>query len=82
MDRSNHTICPRDSFSRNFKCSAVIWTGARKWKAQRHVYAFVKCMQFQRDQSLIVVHAKNRVEFAFDRPMENCVRGMRPGENE
>ena len=79
IDRGDHAVGSRHSFAGNFKRSAMIWTGASKWKAQRDIHAFVKGVQLERDQPLIVVHAKNRVEFAFDRAVENCVRGMRPG---
>jgi len=40
----------------------------------------MKCVQLQWDKGLIVIHAKHRIEFAFDRPVKNRVR--RNGTNE
>ena len=45
IDRGNHAVGSRDSFSGNFKCGAVISTGARKRKTQRDIHAFVKCVK-------------------------------------
>ena len=75
INRGDHAVGTRDSFAGNFKRGAVIGTGARKRKAERHVHAVVKCVKLQRDQSLIVIHAEHRVEFTFNRAMENCVGG-------
>ena len=38
----------------------------------------MKRVHFQRDQSLIVIHAENGIEFAFDSTMKNRVRRVRP----
>ena len=73
INRGDHAVGTRDAFARNFKCSAVVGTGARKRQPERYVHAAVECVQLQRNQSLIVVHAKYRVEFAFNRSVENGV---------
>ncbi len=52
---------------------AVIGAGARKRQAERHVHAAMKRVQLERDQSLIVIHAKNGIELAFSRAMKDCV---------
>ena len=74
VDRGDHAVGARDPFSGNFKRSAVIGAGPREGETQRHVHTFVKGMQLQWDQTLIVIHAKHRVEFAFNHAMKNCVR--------
>src|SRR5262245_24471833 len=66
IDRGYHAVGPGDSFAGNFKCSAVIGTGARKRKTERHIHTLVKGVKFQRDQTLIVIHAKYRIEYAFN----------------
>src|SRR5205823_9617235 len=76
INGGDHAVGASDAFPGNFKCCAVIGTGARKWEAQRDVHTFVKGMQLQWDQSLIVIHAKHRVEVALNRAMENCVGGV------
>ena len=81
IDGGDHAVRAGDSFAGNFKRGAVIGTGARKRKAKRHVHTFVKGVKFQRNQSLIVIHAEYRIEFAFNRTMKNCVGGMGPDEN-
>src|SRR2546430_13675163 len=81
IDRCEHAVGSRDSLAGNFKCCAVIGTGARKWEAQRDVHTFVKGMQLQWDQSLIVIHAKHRVEVALNRAMEHCVGRVGTSKN-
>ena len=39
-------------------------------------------MQLQWYKGLIVIHAKHRIEFAFDRPVKNRVRRNGTGDNE
>src|SRR6267378_7747875 len=73
IDGGDHAVRSRESFSGNFKRSAVIGAGPREGETQRHVHTFVKGMQLQWDQSLIVIHAKHRIEFAFNRAVKNCV---------
>ena len=51
----------------------MVRAGSRKWESQGDVYAFVKGLQLQWDQSLIVIHTKYRVEFALNRAVENRV---------
>ena len=80
INRGDHAVGTRDAFARNFKCSAVVGTGARKRQPERYVHAAVECVELQRNQSLIVVHAKYRVEFAFNRSVENGVRRNRTND--
>ena len=70
----DHAVGSRDTFAGDFKCSAMVRTGAREWQPERYVHAAVKCVQLQRNQSLIVVHAKHRIEFTFNGTVENGVR--------
>ena len=79
IDGGDHTVRTSHSFTGNFERGAVIGAGARKGKPKRHVHTLVKGVEFQRNQSLIVIHAEYRVEFAFNRTMKNCVGGVRPG---
>ena len=79
IDRCDHAIRLRESLAGNIKRSAVIRAGSRKWESQGDVYAFVKRMQLQWDQSLIVIHTKYRVEFAFNGAMKNRVWRVWPG---
>jgi hypothetical protein len=51
----------------------MIGTGARKRKAKRHIHTLVKGVKFQRNQSLIVIHAEHRIEFIFNRTVEDGV---------
>ncbi|KAF5408223.1 MAG: hypothetical protein Udaeo2_15990 [Candidatus Udaeobacter sp.] len=51
----------------------MIGTGARKRKTERHIYALVKGVKFQRDQPLIVIHAEYRIEFIFNRTVKDGV---------
>ena len=81
INRGDHAVGTRDAFARNFKCSAVVGTGAGKRQPERYVHAAVERVQLQWDQSLIVVHAKHRVEFAFNRAVENSVGRNRTDEN-
>ena len=73
-DRCDHAFRVRDSLARNFESGSVIRTGAREWQAKRDVHPFVKSVQFQRDQSLVVIHTKDRPEFSFDRAVEYRIR--------
>ena len=81
IDRGDHAVGTRDAFAGNFKRGAVIGTGARKRQAKRHIHTAVEGVQFQWDQSLIVIHAEHRVEFAFNRAVKNGVGRNRTGEN-
>src|SRR5205809_7199948 len=81
IDRRDHAVRTCNSFAGNFKRGAVIGTGARKRKPKRRVHTLVKGVEFQRNQSLIVIHAKYRIEFAFDRTMKNCVGRVGACEN-
>jgi len=57
----------------------MVRAGSRKWESQGHVYAFVKRMQLQWDQSLIVIHTKYCVEFALNGAVKNSVWRVGPG---
>ena len=73
INRGDHAVGTGDSFAGNFKRSAVIGTGARKRKTECHIHALVKGMKFQRDQTLVVIHAEYRIEFAFNSTMKDGV---------
>src|ERR1051326_756099 len=77
VDRRDHAVGLRDSFAGDLECGAVIGTRARKWKTKCRVHAAVKGVQLERDEGLIVIHAKHGIEFTFDCAMENSVGGMR-----
>ena len=72
-DRGDHAVGPRDALAGDRKSGAVIRAGARERQAKSDVHAFMESVQFQRDQSLIVIHAKHAVEFSLDRAMKNGV---------
>ena len=72
-DRGDHAVGPGDALAGDRESSAVIGAGARKWESECDVHTFMERVQLQRDQSLIVIHAKDRVEFSLDRPVENGV---------
>ena len=72
----------RDSFSGDLECCSVIGTRAWEWQAECRVHAVMKRIQLQRNQTLIVIHAKHGVEFAVGRAMKDCVRRMRARKDE
>ena len=53
--------------------SAMIRAGARERESKSDIHSFMECVQFQRDQSLIVIHAKDPVEFSLNRTVKNGV---------
>ena len=59
-----HAVWSRDAFAGNLKRGAVIGAGARKRQTESDVHAFVKRMQLERDEPLIVIHAKDAVPLA------------------
>ena len=81
-DRSDHTIGPSNTFAGNLKRGAVVGACARERETDRNVHAAVKRVQLERDQSLIVIHAKDGIELAFDSAMEDRVGGMWTSEDE
>ena len=74
IDGGDHTVGPRDSFAGDGKGRAVVGAGPRKWQAKGHVHAAMKGVQFQRDQSLIVIHAEGGIPLLVGKVMEQCVR--------
>src|SRR5207248_8854041 len=80
IDRCDHTVGTGNSLAGNFKCGAVIGTGSRKRKAKRYVHTLVKGVKFQRDQSLIVIHAEYRIELIFNHMVKDGVGGVVTGE--
>ena len=59
---------------------AVVGTGAGVGQTKGHVHAGVEGEEFERDQSLVVIHAEDAVEFPGHGAMENGVRRVRAGE--
>ena len=80
-DCSNHAVMVRDSLAGNPKRRAVIGTGARKGQTEGHIHAAVESVQFQWDQTLVVIHAENGIEFIFRGAMENCIGRKRTDED-
>ena len=80
IDRRNHAVGARDAFTRDIERGAVIGAGARKRKAEGNVYAGMEGMQFQRNQTLVVIHAEGSVPFLVSEVEEERVRGMGAGE--
>src|SRR5205085_1777874 len=78
IDRGDHAVGAGDSFAGDFECGAVIGTGARKRQTERYVHAVVECVQLQRDQTLVVIHAEYGIELTVDCAMENGIWRSRP----
>ena len=57
---------------------AVVRAGAYEREAERDIHPFVERMKFERDQPLVVIHAKHSVKFPLDRAVENRVWSERP----
>lgn len=51
----------------------MIWAGARERQSKSDVYALMECVHFQRNQSLIVIHAEDPIEFSLDRTVKDGV---------
>src|SRR6476469_10805266 len=58
IDRGNHAVGPREVFPCDLESGAVIGARSGKGKPEGDVHAFVKRVEFQRDESLIVIHAE------------------------
>ena len=72
---SRRSCCRPARFPRpRWKSSAVIRAGARERKAEGDIHAFMEGVEFQWDQALIVIHAKDSVEFPLHGAMENGIR--------
>ena len=56
----------------------MIGTRANKWQAERDIHTFMKRMQLERDQPLVVIHAKNSVKIPLHRPVKKRIRRQRP----
>src|SRR5437764_6565868 len=74
IDRRNHTVGASDAFARDVEGGAMIGAGSGKGQAESNVYAGMEGMQFQRDQTLIVVHANCGVPFLVSEMEEERVR--------
>ncbi len=55
----------------------MVHRGADEWRSQRQCHATVEMVQFERDQTLIVIHAHHRVVIAARRMMKQTIRGKR-----
>ena len=58
----------------------MIRAGAGLRKTEGDVHRFVEIQQFQRDQSLVVIHREDRIVFPQRRIAENGIRNVRAGE--
>src|SRR5213076_2987736 len=81
IDRGDHAVRPRNVFAGDVEGGSVIGACARERKTERYVYAFVKGVQLQRNQSLVVIHAKHGVPGAICSVIKNSVGGKRTGDD-
>src|SRR2546423_4568493 len=80
IDRGDHAISPRNVFAGDVEGRSMIGACAREGKTERYVYAFVKGVQLQRNQSLVVINAKHGVPGAVRGVIKNGVGGKRTGD--
>jgi hypothetical protein len=80
-DCRDHAVLPRDAFASNLEGCAVIGAGARKRQTERNVHAAVESVQLQWDQTLIVIHAENGIEFTFSGATKDGVGRKRADED-
>ena len=52
----------------------MIRTRSGKGQAQRHIYAVVEGMEFERNEPLIVIHAEDRVELTPNHAVKEGIR--------
>ena len=57
----------------DLKGRAVVRAGANEREAEGDIHPFVKRVELEWDQALVVIHAKNAIEFPLHRTMENRV---------
>src|SRR5882724_7254547 len=81
IDRGDHAVGPRNVFAGDVEGRSVIGACAREGKTERHVYAFVKGVELQWNQSLVVIHAKHGVPGAICSVIKNDVGGKRTGDD-
>ena len=74
-DGGFHAVGTGNATTGDVKGCAVVGTRADEWKAERNIHPLVEGMELERDEALVVIHAKDSVEFAFDSAVENGVRG-------
>ena len=72
-----HAVGTDDAATGDTKSRAVIGARADKWQAERDIYSFVEGMELERDEALVVIHAQDPVELAFDSAVENGIRRKR-----
>ena len=80
-DGGDHAIGSRDILPSDHEGRSMIGAGSGKREPESHIHALMKGVEFERDQTLVVIHAKNRVEFSCDRPMENGIGRVGAGED-
>src|ERR1700722_11487766 len=81
FDRSDHAVGLCESFAGDRKGGAVIGAGAGEWEPKRYVHAAMKGVQFERDQPLIVIHAKSGTPPPLRQTMKERVGRDRAGED-
>jgi hypothetical protein len=69
----DHARRTSDALSGDLKSCSMIRTGSRKRQSQRDVYALIESVEFQRNQTLIVIHAENSIKFTLDDSVEKRV---------
>ena len=72
-DRGFHAVRAGDAATGDLEGGSVVGTGANEWKTEGDIHPFVEGMELERDQALVVIHAKNAIEFPLHRTMENRV---------
>src|SRR5436190_21353985 len=77
VHRGYHAVRPRNVFAGDVEGRSVIGACPREGKTESYVYAFVKGVQLQRNQSLVVIHAKHGVPGAICSVIKNGVGGKR-----
>src|SRR6476620_1452498 len=81
LERCGHRARVGTILTRDVECSAVIGCGAYDWEAQRDVHRILEVKRLDRNQRLVVVHAKRRVIVCPRALMEHGVGGMGPGHS-
>jgi hypothetical protein len=76
-DGGFHAVRAGDALTSDLEGRAVVGASANEWKAEGDIHPSVKGMELERDQALVVIHAKDAIEFPLHRTVENRVRRER-----
>jgi len=72
-DGGFHAVGAGNASTGDLEGGAVVGARSHKWEAERDIHAFVKGMELQRDQPLVVIHAKDTIELPLNGAVENGV---------